>query len=106
MGFFDFIGGQISNGFNAMNNMMTEKIADLYYQYRIMSNSELQDIIENSEQTYIKIAIIFAMSDSSIDLAIEFAKRYNLSKRTFEKYTSNRRLVRPATEILKMYDEY
>lgn len=106
MGFFDFIGGQISNGLNAMNNMMTEKIADLYYQYRIMSNSELQDIIENSEQTYIKIAIIFAMSDSSIDLAIEFAKRYNLSKRTFEKYTSNRRLVRPATEILKMYDEY
>lgn len=100
MGLLDFLSGTVKAGMDKMNDMYIEKIYESYKKFRYDSNYELEELINNVDQSSLKIAIIFAISERDLNTGIRIAKNFDISKTTFAKFISHPEMKNIAREII------
>ncbi|MDE7371278.1 MAG: hypothetical protein K2N07_05980 [Desulfovibrio sp.] len=104
MGFFDFLGGAVKSGMNAMQRQVDDAIAEEAMRLRNRSPYDLRDLIENVEKSSMKRAIIIAIGlNGDIEMAADTAKRNRLNRRNFESLVTHDRVGHTVEAILRQW---
>ncbi|WP_458399415.1 hypothetical protein [Mailhella sp.] len=99
MGFFDFLKDILSSGQEAI-------IRKSYQQGRQLSPSELDSLIEVTDNDVKRRLLILIIGERSMYKAVELAHEYSYPARSFEVFTTVKETRRVAIELMRQLSEY